>query len=162
MRSTAACAQSADGKTRISGGTDQAPRRKRVSCGIRRLQAGDLVPNNADALRFIASKSTSAGWIPGTRTVLWSNLFGEGSPIGYHNPEIVRLLRENADIGFDPESADRIYRELWEIFREDLPITFVHTHIGHFVAHRRLRGLSSPWGASPLLFMEDLWLEDEP
>ena len=94
--------------------------------------------------------------------ILLRNWFGEGSPLGYHNPEIVRLLLENADTGFDPEAADRIYRELWEIFRADLPITFVHTHIHHFVAHRRLQGLSSPWGAEPIRYMEDLWLEDEP
>ncbi len=92
---------------------------------------------------------------------LRGNWFGERSPIGYHNPELVRLLREAADMGGDPEAEDRIYRELWEIFRADLPITFVHTQIHHFVAHRRIRGLSSPWGASPILFMEDLWLDDE-
>ncbi len=93
--------------------------------------------------------------------LLKSNLFGEGSRIGYHNPELVRLLREAAEIGYDPEGEDRIYRELWEIFRADLPITFVHTDIHHFVAHRRLRGLNSPWRANPLLFMEHLWLEDD-
>ncbi len=94
--------------------------------------------------------------------LLPNNWFGEGSRIGYHNPELVRLLRDAADMGPDPEGEDRIYRELWEIFRADLPITFVHTFIFHHVAHRRLRGLSSPWGASPILFMEDLWLEEEP
>ena len=94
--------------------------------------------------------------------LLPGNWFGEGSRIGYDNPELVRLLRDVADIGFDPEAEDRIYREIWEIFRADLPITFVPTHVQHHVAHRRLRGLSSPWRADLLLFMEDLWLEDEP
>ncbi len=89
------------------------------------------------------------------------NYFGEGSPLGYHNPELVRLLREVGEMGGDSEGKDRIYRELWEIFRADLPFTFIRTRIHHYVAHRRLRGLSSPWRANPILFMEDLWLEDE-
>lgn len=89
------------------------------------------------------------------------NWFGERSPIGYHKPELVRLLREVAEMGGDPEGEDRIYRELWGIFRADLPITFVRTQIYHHVAHRRLRGLSSPWRAEPIEEMEDLWLEDE-
>jgi len=95
------------------------------------------------------------------RMLRW-NLFGEGSRMGYHNPELVRLLREAVDMGADPEVEDRIYRELWDIFRADLPITFVRTQIGHVVAHRRIRGLSSPWRAEPNMNMEDLWLEDVP
>ena len=95
------------------------------------------------------------------RMLRW-NLFGEGSRMGYHNPELVRLLREAVDMGADPEVEDRIYRELWDIFRADLPITFIRTQIGHVVAHRRIRGLSSPWRAEPNMNMEDLWLEDVP
>ena len=120
---------------------------------------GGVVSERVRAGEFDAAfRRVSRHWY----NILSSNWFGEGSPLGYHNPEIVRLLRENADTGGDPEVEDRIYRELWEIFRADLPITFVHTQIRHHVVHRRIRGLSSPWRADPLLFMEDLWLEDEP
>jgi peptide/nickel transport system substrate-binding protein len=95
-----------------------------------------------------------------SRRLLEDNWFGEGSRITYHNPELVRLLREAAEMGFDPEGVDRIYRELWEIFRADLPITFVHTQIITYVAHRRLRGLRNYRGHL-LQQMADLWLEDE-
>ncbi len=27
--------------------------------------------------------------------------------------------------------------------------------------HRRIRGLSSPWRADPVMFMEDLWIDNE-
>ncbi len=46
--------------------------------------------------------------------------------------------------------------------QEDLPITFLYRRMGAWVAHRRLRGLSSPWRATPYRYMDQLWLEDEP
>ncbi len=86
--------------------------------------------------------------------------FGEDSPIGYKNAEVVGLIEE-ALATEDPDAQDRIYQELMEIFRADLPITSLFPFVGTDVAHRRLHGLSSPWRADPVWYMEDLWLEDE-
>ena len=86
--------------------------------------------------------------------------FGEGYPLGYKNAELVKLA-DQWSVTPDPDAADRILRELTEIFREDVPVTFLFPHMQTTFAHRRLHGLSSPWRAHPLFFMEDLWLEEE-
>ena len=54
-----------------------------------------------------------------------------------------------------------VYRELTRIFRAEWPATFLSPHVGTVFAHRRLQGLSNPWRADPVWFMEDLWIEDE-
>ena len=87
--------------------------------------------------------------------------FGEGSPIGYNNPAVVKLL-EAAVLTIDPEARDQIDRELMEIFQADLPMTFLFPGMNASVAHRRLRGLSSPYRTEPGMFMEHLWIEEEP
>ena len=84
---------------------------------------------------------------------------GTGPPIGYRNPRLAEL-REEAGRTFDPNVEDRIYRELMEIFRADLPVTFLHPNVRISFAHRRVRGLSSPWRTDPVAHMEELWLED--
>jgi hypothetical protein len=60
--------------------------------------------------------------------------------------------------------ADRYWIErplgLALIMQEDLPITFLYKGT-YTVAHRRLRGLSSPWRAEPYMYADQLWLEDE-
>lgn len=87
--------------------------------------------------------------------------FGERYPLGYENAELVALA-DQRDSNWDPETDDRIYRRLAEIFRADVPVTFLFPHVNTTLAHRRLRGLSSPWRADPIMIMEDLWLEDPP
>lgn len=84
---------------------------------------------------------------------------GEGAPLGFRNAEVVRLL-ERLSATRDPGAQDTVYRELTEIFRADVPITVLFPNVATIFAHRRLRGLSSPWHADPVWFMEDLWLED--
>ena len=88
------------------------------------------------------------------------SLFGEKSSIGYSNPKVIELLKA-AQITMDPDAKGQIYRELMDIFREDMPLTFLFPQIQTFVAHRRLRGLHSPYWGGTLRHMEDLWLEDE-
>jgi len=61
----------------------------------------------------------------------------------------------------DPDAADHIYRQLSEIFRTDLPFTFLFPAVGTHVVHRRIQGLSSPWRGDVVQFMEELWLEEE-
>ncbi len=86
--------------------------------------------------------------------------FGERYPLGYENAELVTLA-DQMNSNWDPATDDRIYRRLAEIFRADVPVTFLFPHVNTTFAHRRLRGLSSPWRADPVVFMEDLWLEEE-
>jgi hypothetical protein len=61
----------------------------------------------------------------------------------------------------DPDAFDRLYREVGQILRAELPMTFLYPGVTFYVAHRRLRGLKSPWRVDPLTYMEYLWLEDE-
>ncbi len=89
-----------------------------------------------------------------------SQYFGEGNPLGYENAELVEVL-ERARMTADPEAKDRVYREFTRIFRAEWPATFLSPTVGTVFAHRRIKGLSSPWRADPVWFMEDLWLEDE-
>lgn len=56
---------------------------------------------------------------------------------------------------------DSIYRELWPIFQAETPMTPLFPALWTFIAHRRIRGLSSPHRADPLWYMEDLWVEDD-
>ncbi len=85
--------------------------------------------------------------------------FGEGSRIGYTNPELVKLL-ETALITIEPEANDQIYREVTEIFRADLPVTFLFPPTVINVAHRRFHG-SSPRRAPSEGRLEDAWIEEE-
>ena len=70
-------------------------------------------------------------------------------------------LIERASRSWVPDEEDRIYGELMEIFRTDLPVTILYPFVGVSVTHRRLRGLSTPWRSDPVLHMGELWLEDE-
>ena len=88
------------------------------------------------------------------------DLYGEGSPFGYANPTVADLL-EKAQATMNPDEIDRIYRELWRIFQAELPATFLFPLVYTTVAHRRVRGLSTPYRAQPFHFIEHLWLEDE-
>ena len=94
---------------------------------------------------------------PGNRLLL----FGAESVIGYRNPRVVELLAQTRQT-LDPEVLDRLYVELGEILREDLPVTLLQPMVSWTAAHRRLRGLSSPWRADPGWYMEHLWIEDPP
>ena len=93
-------------------------------------------------------------------TVFLEKVFGDGSLLGYQNAELDRLidlLKESVD----PDSKDRIYHELTEIFRRDVPVTFLMPRVATVVAHQRVRGLSSPYRAFPCRHMEELWLEED-
>jgi len=80
--------------------------------------------------------------------------------LGYQNDEVVELI-DRLMVTANPDAADHIYRRLSEIFRTDLPVTFLFPAVGTQVVHRRIRGMSSPWRGGVLSSMEDLWLEDE-
>ncbi len=84
---------------------------------------------------------------------------GEGPPIGYRNPDVVALI-DRAAATWVPDEEDAAYAQLMEIFRRDLPVTFLYTSAGTSVAHRRVRGLSSPWRIDPVAHIDELWLEE--
>ena len=85
--------------------------------------------------------------------------FGKGSPIGYENPAIVGYLRK---INATPDSAeqDALYRELYPIFRRDVPVTFLFPWAETFALHRRIKGLG-PDPPNPIAALEDLWIGRE-
>jgi peptide/nickel transport system substrate-binding protein len=86
---------------------------------------------------------------------------GEASPIGFRDPGVASLIASWGRT-LDEAELDRIYQALWPILEEQAPMTYLYPDVWSFAAHNRLRGLSSPWRADPVLFMEDLWIEDEP
>jgi peptide/nickel transport system substrate-binding protein len=87
-------------------------------------------------------------------------VFGEGSPIGYRRPEVIELL-DRMRHTLDPVMHDNLQRELAAIFRRDQPVTFLYPSVVTTVAHRRIRGLSTPFRADPVWYMEHLWIEEE-
>jgi peptide/nickel transport system substrate-binding protein len=86
--------------------------------------------------------------------------FGEESVLGYAHPTVARLLGE-ADATLSPVEIDRIYAELMPIFLEDQPMIGLYPDVRTTVAHRRVRGLSSPYRAEPVWHVDDLWIEED-
>lgn len=126
-------------------------RRVGVSMAIQTLDgAGRRMANG----QFDAALALTA-WSPG----YWQRWFGEKSPLSYRNASVLSLL-QRLPLAMDPDEEDRIRREITEIFRVDVPATFLFPRVDTVFAHRRIRGLSSPWRANPLEIMGDLWLDD--
>lgn len=85
--------------------------------------------------------------------------FGAGSSIRYRDARVAELL-DRLPKTLDPAEEDRILREVAEIFRNDVPATFLAPYVHTSFAHRRIRGLATPWRADPLRYMGELWLDD--
>ncbi len=107
-----------------------------------RIRAGEF-----EAAFFRISRWNLADW------------FAENSPLGYHEPALARLFG-GFDTLPDPGRRDSLYRESWPIVHRDLPFTFLGPQVQLFVAHRRLRGLESPFRAHPYIAASDLWIEE--
>ncbi|MFQ5739206.1 MAG: ABC transporter substrate-binding protein, partial [Acidobacteriota bacterium] len=114
----------------------------------RRLKAGEF-----EAIIVLTSNST-------TQNFGHARMFGEDSPFGYANPEMIRLLNLAVET-IDPDEKDRIYQEIMPIFAEDMPITLLLPEVQTHIVHRRIQGLNSPWEADPVWNMEYLWIEDQ-
>ena len=95
-----------------------------------------------------------------TSTWGWSSCWGEDSKIGYHNPEVIRLVKA-AHEASDSETLGAIYRELAPIVQQEQPFTFLTFGVETYVAHRRVKGLSSPFRANALWSAGHLWIEDD-
>ena len=85
---------------------------------------------------------------------------GKHSATGYANTVVEQLLQRAAS-SVDLDEQDRIFRELSQIARIDLPVTFLFPEVTSWAVRRRIRGLESPVRANPIFHMEDLWLQDE-
>ncbi len=85
--------------------------------------------------------------------------FGANSPLGHRNTQVVSLL-ERLPLASDPAVNDDIHRQLTAIFRVDIPATFLFPRVATVFASRRVHGLSSPWQADPIRFIDELSLDD--
>jgi peptide/nickel transport system substrate-binding protein len=109
--------------------------------------------------RLKAGEFEAAFTLFGTDKWRLQGLFGEGSTVGYRNPAVIRLLDQLA-AAVDPDLQDELYSELREIFRVDMPVTVLLPFFETFFVHRRIRGLSMPFRADPVMFMDELWIEE--
>ncbi len=87
--------------------------------------------------------------------------FGAGTPVGYRNPEVVRLI-DRALASADHDVLDAVYRELMAIFAEDAPATFLFPQTQSYFVNRRIHGLDGRYPPDPVQHMERLWIEGEP
>jgi peptide/nickel transport system substrate-binding protein len=89
-----------------------------------------------------------------------SGLFGEGTSFGDANPDAVRLIHRAQELTV-PDEIDAVYREMQPIFLREVPYTALTLGVETFVAHRRVKGLSTPFRGRPTWYAEDLWIEEE-
>jgi peptide/nickel transport system substrate-binding protein len=89
-----------------------------------------------------------------------AKLFGKESPLGYKNPEMIRLL-DMALLEMDPDQLDSIYKKIMPIFVGDMPMTFLLPRISSTIAHRRIKGLKNLERIYPIWNLEYLWIEEE-
>jgi peptide/nickel transport system substrate-binding protein len=87
-------------------------------------------------------------------------MLGKDSKIGYHNPEVIRLVNAMHEAS-DSETLGAIYRELAPIVQQEQPFTFLTFGVVTYAAHRRVKGLSSPFRANALWSAGQLWIEDD-
>ncbi|MCK5448282.1 MAG: hypothetical protein KAJ43_09060, partial [Gemmatimonadetes bacterium] len=82
------------------------------------------------------------------------------SIVGFESPELARL-EAALDTTFLEENRDRIYREAWPLFRQAMPTTLLLPRFTSTIAHRKIRGVSGRDGATLLLHMDELWIEED-
>jgi peptide/nickel transport system substrate-binding protein len=96
---------------------------------------------------------------PGSGIHSLDALLGEESSTGYRNPRVAELI-DQLEQTLDPDVIDPIYAELSEIIRTDVPMTYLTMNVETYVAHRRIKGLSTPFRANPVWNAEHLWIEE--
>ena len=94
--------------------------------------------------------------VPGD--LLREDFFGDGTRIGYRNPEVVQLL-EALVLELDPASQDALYSRINEILVRDVPVTFLFPYYEVYVAHRDIHGLRTPERPEPIGAIMDLWIQ---
>ena len=98
-------------------------------------------------------------WVEPAADLGLSQLFGKDSPLGFKNDRIQKLLQA-AQLTTDPDEIDSLYREMMPIFQAELPMTYLTLNVETYVAHKRIKGLSTPFRANPEWFAEYLWIEE--
>lgn len=98
-------------------------------------------------------------WLGGGAGYGGASVVAAGIP-GYENAEVTRLLWSVKQTA-DAEAVDSIYRKLAPLLLEELPLTFLVPQVGVIAAHRRVKGLESPFRADPMRYVERLWIEEE-
>jgi ABC-type transport system substrate-binding protein len=79
---------------------------------------------------------------------------------GYDNPVFFALLDRVRTV-FDPEERKQIQSELTQIFRTDVPVTFLFPFAVTTITDARIRGLDdSPYRGDLTQCMDELWLEE--
>ncbi len=86
--------------------------------------------------------------------------FGRSNPLGYANVQAFELI-DSLQKAADPDAEDRLYREISKVFLDDPPMVRLMSVSTSWFVHRRIRGLSAPFNASPGQHMEDLWVEND-
>jgi peptide/nickel transport system substrate-binding protein len=145
--------RNAPGFSRVAVYVQEAWRRVGVGVDIQTLDAA--VANGRVRARQFHALLTYVHWAP----VSLQALFGENSPLGYRNTQVVRLL-DRLPVAFDPAEDDDVHRQLTQVFRAEVPATFLFPSVRAVFARRRVRGLSSPWRVDPIFFIDELWLDD--
>ena len=125
-----------------------------VAMDIQPFEGGGLVRE-----RMLSRDFEAAFMVFQPRPQWLRQLFGTDSPVGYANADVIRLT-EQWKITSDPEQLDRLQREIAQIFRADLPVTFLFPSVVTTFAHRRIHGLSSPWRVDLFESIDDLSIED--
>lgn len=85
-------------------------------------------------------------------------LLSSESITGYSNSEL-RQLVDQAYTSMDPGEKDRLHAEAATIMRREMPVTILFPLREAHVAHRRIRGLASPYRANPAQFADRLRIE---
>jgi peptide/nickel transport system substrate-binding protein len=137
------------GSSQIAVYVQEAWRRVGISADIQTLD-GSVLRGRVRDRRFDAFLA---------RVGRWQDWFGANSSLGYRNAQVGRLL-ERLLLVSDPAEADAVCRQLTQIFRAEVPATFLFPRVATVFAGRRVRGLSSPWRVDPIRFIDDLWLDD--
>ncbi len=88
------------------------------------------------------------------------HLFGRESVLGWRNPEVIRLTSRLATLT-DPREIDAVFAQLQPHFLRDVPYTYLTLAVETYVAHRKVKGLSTPFRASVYWDVEHLWIDDE-
>lgn len=88
-------------------------------------------------------------------------MMGKNSAIGFQNAVAAKLV-DDAMKAKDLKSLGSIYRELAPVVQKEQPFTFLTFGVEAYAAHRRVKGLSSPFRANPVWNAGYLWMEEEP
>ena len=85
---------------------------------------------------------------------------GRDGALDYRNAKAHALLNATSET-VDPDSLQALFSGLAAVFRADPPVTYLYPTVLTTVAHRRIRGLSSPFRADIWMYMHELWIEED-